>query len=81
MHDILEGVVAEDLLSVIKVLIAENYFTEASYNIALQRHEYKSFETSDLPELIDLKKQKLRGKAMSICCHLRNFGMIVRHLT
>ena len=66
--------VAEDLLGVLKIFISKSYFSEADYNRALKRHTYASFEASDKPEPIDVKKRKLRGKAFSILCHIRNVG-------
>ena len=74
-----EGVIAEDLLGVLKIL-TKKWFSEEEYNAALRKHEYKSHESSDRPELINTKKSKLRGKAMSIICHLRNIGFILSYL-
>ena len=77
LHDILEGVVAEDVLGCLRILIKRKFFSQDDYNQALSRHQYKDYEASDRPEKIDIKKKKLRGKAMSIVCHLRNLGMIL----
>ena len=79
LHDVAEGVIAEDLLGVLKIL-TKKWFSEEEYNAALRKHEYKSHESSDRPELINTKKSKLKGKAMSIICHLRNIGFILSYL-
>ena len=80
LHDILEGVVAEDVLGCLRILIKRKLFSQDDYNHALSRHQYKDYEASDRPEKIDIKKKKLRGKAMSLVCHLRNIGMILSSL-
>ena len=77
---VVSGVVAEDLLSILKILISKNYFSEVEYNKAMKRHIYRSNESNDKPEQIDCKKSKLRGKAFSILCHLRNFGFYIYFL-
>ena len=80
LHDIAEGVVAEDLLGCLRILIKRKFFSEDNYNRALFRHQYKDYEANDRPEKIDIKKKKLKGKAMSLVCHIRNVGMILSYL-
>ena len=58
----------------LKILISKKYFTEAEYNKAIRRHKYVGHESNDRPELIDVSKSKLKGKALSINTHLRNIG-------
>ena len=77
MHDLLEGAVAEDLMTIIKILILKKYFHEGQYNNALKSFDYKS---GDRPEEISVKNNKIKGKALSILCHLRHFGFIVEKL-
>ena len=68
---------AEDLLGILKILISKSYFNQEEYNRAIGRHVYKNYESSDKPEMIDIKKPKLKGKAFSILCHLRNIGFYI----
>ena len=58
-------------------MISKSYFSQEDYNRAVGRHVYKSYESSDKPEMIDIKKPKLKGKAFSILTHLRNFGFYI----
>ena len=64
----------------LKILISKNYFTEAGYNKAIKRHKYVGPEAADRPELIDVSKSKLKGKALSINTHLRNIGFYFSYL-
>ena len=68
------------MLSALKILINKKYFSQEGYNKAMKRHKYLSYESSDRPELIDTTKQKLKGKALSILCHLRNYGFFVSYV-
>lgn len=79
LHDLYEGVVAQDLCGCIKILSMKGFFTIKEYNEALQNHHYKSYEMNDRPQpLIKPKAMKLSGKAVSIWLHIRSFGMIVQ---
>ena len=79
LHDLFEGVVAQDLLGVIKILSHEGWFTLLDYNSSIKRQDFKSYERNDKPELIKtFKAHKLSGKAVSIWTHLRNFGFIIK---
>ena len=79
LHDLFEGVVAQDLLGVIKILSHEGWFTLLDYNSSIKRQYFKSYERNDKPELIKtFKAQKLSGKAVSVWTHLRNFGFIIK---
>ena len=78
LHDVQEGVIALDLLGILKTFIKKNYFTEEEYNRSLQRHEFRKYESNDRPELINCKKKKLTGKAFSVLVHLRNVGYILK---
>ena len=64
----------------LKILISKSYFSQEDYNKAISRHAYRGYEASDKPEMIDIKKPKLRGKAFSILCHLRNFGFFINFI-
>ena len=79
LHDLLEGVIAQDLCGVIKILSKKGWFTIQEYNDALQSHPLKSYEVSDRPQTINNRKAlKLPGKAVSIWLHMRCFGMILQ---
>ena len=81
LHDLQEGVIALDYLAILKVLITKKkYFTQDEYNNSLKKHEFKKSESNDRPELINLKKKKLRGKAFSVLVHFRNFGFVIKRL-
>ena len=73
---------ATDLLGILKVFIKKKYFTENEYNNALKAHEFKRSEKNDRPELISsgAKNVKLKGKALSICTHIRNYGYILKRI-
>ena len=73
----LPGVIAEDLLAALKILISKKYFTEASYNDAMSKLSFKNY---DAPEKISIKASKLKGKAMSIMSHVRYFGLILKKI-
>ena len=79
LHDIFEGVVAQDLCGVIKILSEEGWFQLEEYNTSLKKQEYKSFERSDKPqEIKSFKAMKLPGKAVAIWTHIRNFAFIIK---
>ena len=73
---------ATDLLGILKVFIKKRYFTETEYNNSLKAHKFKRSEKNDRPELImaGAKNKKLKGKALSICTHIRNFGYILKRI-
>lgn len=76
------GVVATDLLAILKVLIKKKFFTVDDYNESLKHHEFKRSENNDRPELINIapKTTKLKGKALSILTHLRNVGYFMKRI-
>ena len=77
MHDVAEGIIAEDLLASIKILVSKKYFTAPDYNRVMSRIKYGHEEK---PEEISLKAKRLKGKAMANFNHLRYFGMIIEKL-
>ena len=77
MHDFLEGIVAEDLLGVIKILISKSYFNEFLYNENLSKFKFKRADTANKPEKISISSKKLKGKAFSVSTHLRFFGLML----
>lgn len=78
MHDVLEGVAAQDLCAGIKVLCLKRWFSLEDYNRKLKTLGYPSYESSDIPEPIHKHSKKLSGKACSIWVHARNFPLIVK---
>ena len=67
LHDMFEGVVAEDLLSIIRTLSSKGWFSIDAYNCALKDFKWFSYETSDIPQSVSTsrKSKKLKGKAVS----------------
>jgi len=80
MHDLFEGVVSEDLLAGIRILIKKGYFSVESYNKCIRNLRHSSM-SSDIPQPIpiSLKVKKLSGKAVSIWVHIRIFPLLIRH--
>ena len=81
MHDLLEGVVSQDLFSVIKILAEKTWFSIEDYNLRLRSLGFTSYDAGDKPQDVpsNLKKMKLPGKAMSLWVHIRNFHLIIKH--
>ena len=80
LHDLLEGVISQDLLGVIRILSKKKWFTIEDYNNMLQSLNYRGSEASDRPQSVPLKNttKKLIGKACSVWVHMRNFPFIIR---
>ena len=79
LHDLFEGVVAQDLCGCIKILSDKGWFNLEEYNGSLRKQTYKSYERNDKPqEIKNMKAVKLPGKAVSLWTHMRNFGFIVK---
>ena len=80
MHDLLEGVAAQDLYGGIRILSIKGWFTLEEYNQKLKSLGYPSYEASDRPEPVPKKAKKMPGKACSVWTHVRNFPLIARDL-
>ena len=82
MHDWMEGVIAEDLLSIIRTLASSDWFTIEEYNSELSKFGWYSYEANDKPcsvrVPISRKVSKLRGNAISHWLHVRYFPMIIK---
>ena len=78
MHDLLEGVVAQDLCGGIKILCLKGWFSLEDYNNKLKKFKFTSYEANDKPQELGKKAKKLPGKACSLWVHARNFPLIVR---
>ena len=79
LHDVFEGIVAQDLCGIIKILSLKFRFKLDEYNGSLQKHSYKRYESNDRPqEIKNMKALKLPGKAVSLWTHMRNFGFIIK---
>ena len=63
MHDMMEGVIAEDLLAIIRILSENGWFTITQYNITLERLDFLSYESGDKPYPVPISKKvkKLKG--------------------
>ena len=49
VHDLMEGVIAQDLFGVIKILVNEGWFTIDDYNKRIKRFSFLSYEAGDKP--------------------------------
>ena len=80
MHDVLEGVVAQDLYGFIKVFVQNGVFSTEEYNRRLKRFGFLSYEAADRPQDVPIKSKalKLPGKACSLWVHIRNFPLIIQ---
>ena len=80
LHDLLEGVVAEDLLSIIRSLSIKGWFSIEDYNTCMKRLSWSSYESSDRPMAVpvDSRVSKLKGKAVSMWTHIRNWPFLVK---
>ena len=80
LHDFLEGVVAEDLLSIIKTLSSKAWFSIDEYNEALKDFGWFSYETTDKPLGVPTARKivKLKGKAVSQWVHSRNWPLVMK---
>ena len=79
LHDHLEGVVPEDLYSIIRALSSKGWFSIDSYNRKLKDLGWFSYETRDKPQSVPTVRntKKLKGKAVSQWVHIRNFPLLV----
>ena len=64
MHDWFEGVIAQDLLGVIKILAQKGWFSVEDYNGRLRSLGFRSHEAANKPEDVKIKGKKLSGKAV-----------------
>ena len=80
LHDVMEGVIPEDLLSIIRILSLKGWFTISEYNILLERLGFTSHESNDKPYPVPESKKvkKLKGKAVSNWVHLRNWPLVIK---
>ena len=76
----LEGVVAEDLLSITRGLSKKGWFSLEKYNTTLKNFGWLAYELSDKPQPVPLSRKvmKLKGKAVSQWTHIRNWPLIVK---
>jgi len=71
MHDFWEKVGPCDGLAALKALIACGLFSLKEYNFALSQLSLSGYETSDQLSKVLEKSDKLPGKAMAVCLHLK----------
>ena len=83
LHDLFEGVIAQDLLGIFRILKGKSWFDLESYNSALKNFSLSSQEASNQPQPVPTnnKVNKLVGKAVSIWCHMRFFLTIISIVT
>ena len=79
LHDLMEGVIPEDLLIIIRALAQKGWLSIESYNKTLHRFKWSSYEASDKPQFVpkDGKVKKLKGKAVSMWTHIRNWPLLI----
>ena len=79
LHDLFEGVLAQDLLGIIRVFHQKLWFSVKDYNKVLKRFPLSPQESSNRPQEVPLNSsvKKLNGKAVSIWCHMRLFMLVL----
>ena len=79
LHDLMEGVIPQDLLGFIRIFIEKKWFSLEQYNEALKNLKYSSQESANKPQEVPKspKVKKLPGKAVSHWVHMRNFLVIL----
>jgi hypothetical protein len=79
LHDLMEGVIPQDLLGIIRILVGKGWFSLTDYNKALKSIKYSRQESSNKPQEVtsNLKIKKLAGKATSNWVHCRLFSYIL----
>ena len=82
LHDIMEGVIPEDLLGILRILSLKEWFTITQYNDTLERLDFLSYERGNKPYPIPTSRtvKKLKGKAVSNLVHLRNWPLLIKNL-
>jgi hypothetical protein len=80
MHDWLEKQATCDAQSVILSLAKKGLFTVEKYNSLLGCLRFQSYESSDRPLPIKSSSDKLCGKALSVCLHVRVMPLLVSQL-
>ena len=68
LHDLLEGVVPEDLCSIIRALAYKGWFTIKEYNVKMKGIGWNNYESRDRPEAVSCGRigSKLKGKAIRL---------------
>jgi hypothetical protein len=80
MHDWLEKQATYDAQSVILCLVKKGLFSLENYNVLLKCLKFQGYESADRPMLIKSASEKLCGKALSICLHVRVMPLLVSEL-
>ena len=75
LHDLFEGVLAQDLLGIIRIFEEKTWFSIKEYNKVLKMFPLSPQESSNKPQEVPSSSsvKKLQGKAVSIWCHMRLF--------
>ena len=79
LHDLMEGVIPQDLLGCIRILVQKGWFALDNYNQAITNFKFSRNESLSKPQLVPTnpKVKKLKGKAISHWVHIRNFFVIL----
>ena len=79
LHDLMEGVLPQDLLGIVRILVNKGWFSLAEFNKALKSIKYSRQESSNKPQEVTSsnKVKKLAGKATSNWVHCRLFSYIL----
>ena len=66
-------------MGILRTLAKKGWFTLAQYNRALKEFEFSSQEMPDKPQPVPETNnvKKLKGKAISIWVHIRNFPLLL----
>jgi hypothetical protein len=80
MHDFMERVAACDGMAILKSLVSSGLFSFENYNSILNDIKLGYYEAADRPMPVNAKHQKIPGKALSVCQHLRLMPFIVWRL-
>jgi hypothetical protein len=80
MHDWLEKQAACDAQSVILALVKQGKFSLEKYNHLLSSLKFQSYESADRPLPIKANSDKICGKALCVCLHLRIMPLLVSQL-
>ena len=75
----ISGVLPQDLLGIIRILVSMGWFQLDEYNKALRDFKYSTKEASNKPQQVvgQLRIKKLSGKATSHWLHIRIFPYIL----
>jgi hypothetical protein len=80
LHDFMEKVAAYDGMSILKALISVGMFSLADYNSLLNAVKLGDYEAADRPLPVKSTSEKIPGKAMAVCLHIRLMPFVIWRL-